>query len=101
MIHALHCTCAAQFNKEKPMEEIVRKLAAGAPPTDQTQPGGAMEIRIQVTAESVGKMKKRAVVKGMRADSSSWEMLCDEGARVGGDDSAPPPLAYFSAGIAF
>ncbi len=83
------------------MEEIVRKLAAGAPTSERPQLGAAMEIRIQVNAESLGKMKKRAVVKGMRADSSSWEMLCDEGERVGGEDSAPPPLAYFSAGIAF
>jgi hypothetical protein len=37
----------------------------------------------------------------MRADASSWEMFCDEGQRVGGQDTAPPPLAYFSAGIAF
>jgi len=60
-----------------------------------------MEIRILVKAESLGKMKKRAVVKGMREDASSWEMVCDEGERVGGEDTAPPPLAYYSAGIAF
>ncbi|OFZ72391.1 MAG: hypothetical protein A2W04_00045 [Betaproteobacteria bacterium RBG_16_64_9] len=83
------------------MEKIVRKLAAGAATSERPQPGAAMEIRIQVNAESLGKMKKRVVVKGMRADSSTWEMLCDEGERVGGEDSAPPPLVYFSAGIAF
>ena len=32
---------------------------------------------------------------------SRWAIQCDEGARVGGDDTAPPPLAYFSAGLAF
>ena len=83
------------------MDQIVRKLAAGAAAQDAPQPGSPMEIRIHVAAESLEKMKKRAVVKGMRADASSWEMICDEGQRVGGDDEAPPPLAYYSAGIAF
>ncbi len=83
------------------MDEIVRKVASGDLPADSPQAGSPMEIRFHVTAESVEKMKKRAVVRGMRADASSWEMHCDEGARVGGDDSAPPPLAYYSAGIAF
>jgi hypothetical protein len=26
---------------------------------------------------------------------------CDEGPQLGGDDSAPPPLAYFAAALAF
>jgi hypothetical protein len=83
------------------MSEIVRKMAEGAPAQDAPQAGSPMEIRIHVSAESLEKMKKRAVVRGMRSDASSWEMICDEGARVGGDDEAPPPLAYYSAGIAF
>jgi len=32
---------------------------------------------------------------------SRWAIKCDEGTRVGSDDTAPPPLAYFSAGLAF
>lgn len=86
------------------MEEIVRKTAVGAPAgPEQREAGqaGVQEIRIHVSAESLEKMKKRAVVKSGRADSSTWEILCDEGKRIGGDDSAPAPLAYYSAGIAF
>jgi hypothetical protein len=86
------------------MEEIVRKIAAGAPPApEQRESGraGGQEIRIHISAESLGKMKKRAVVRSARTDSSTWEILCDEGKRIGGDDSAPAPLAYYSAGIAF
>jgi hypothetical protein len=86
------------------MEEIVRKIAAGAsaaPEQREAGQAGVQEIRIHVSAESLGKMKKRAVVKSGRADSSAWEILCDEGKRIGGDDSAPAPLAYYSAGIAF
>ena len=29
------------------------------------------------------------------------EIPCDEGAVLGGDDSAPPPLAYFASALAF
>jgi hypothetical protein len=86
------------------MEEIVRKIAAGvatAPEQREAGKAGTQEIRIHVSAESLGKMKKRAVVKSARPENSTWEILCDEGKRIGGDDSAPPPLAYYSAGIAF
>ena len=30
-----------------------------------------------------------------------FTVMCDEGARVGGDDTAPSPLAYFTIGIGF
>lgn len=36
-----------------------------------------------------------------RATFGAFEILCDEGAMIGGDDSAPPPLAYFASSIAF
>ena len=36
-----------------------------------------------------------------RATFAQFEMLCDEGAEIGGDDTAPPPLAYFAAALAF
>jgi len=88
------------------MDDIVRKLedAPGqAPP--QSGPPGTMEIRIRVSAETRGGQKKRAEVWGETATgakrNSRWEMLSDEGKAVGGEDTAPPPLAYFSAGIAF
>jgi len=86
------------------MEEIVRKIAVGTPGAPEQRDAGkagGQEIRIHVSAESMGKMKKRAVVKSGRSDSSTWEILCDEGKRIGGEDSAPAPLAYYSAGIAF
>ena len=44
-------------------------------------------------------------VKGDRqtkiARFGKFEMICDEGKNIGGDNSAPPPLAYFAASIAF
>ena len=44
-------------------------------------------------------------VKGDRqtkiAGFDKFEIVCDEGKNLGGDDTAPPPLAYFAASIAF
>lgn len=44
-------------------------------------------------------------VKGDRqtkiASFDKFEIVCDEGKNLGGDDTAPPPLAYFAASIAF
>jgi uncharacterized OsmC-like protein len=36
-----------------------------------------------------------------KAHFDHFEIICDESAAIGGDDSAPPPLAYFAASIAF
>jgi hypothetical protein len=92
------------------MEEIVVKLKKtlpvsqeGAAPTP-ADPTANRDIRIHVSARTLHRQKKRAEVwsegQGMPA-GSRFAMLCDEGVRIGGDDSAPPPLAYFSAGVAF
>lgn len=35
------------------------------------------------------------------AQFAQFEIPCDEGPALGGDDSAPPPLAYFGAALAF
>ena len=82
--------------------EIVKKLEE-APPPSPRQPGD--EIRVRVQAESLGGQRKRAEVWGETSTgarrNSRWQMFCDEGKSIGGDDTAPPPLAYFSAGIAF
>jgi len=86
--------------------DIVRKLEeapAQAPPA--AGPAGGNEIRIRVSAETLGGQKKRGEVWGETATgarrNSRWEMFCDEGRAIGGEDTAPPPLAFFSAGIAF
>ena len=92
------------------MVEIVRKLAAAPTQVPQSSgpasgSAGTMEIRIRVNAETQGGQKKRAEVWGETATGAQrntrWEMHCDEGQAVGGEDTAPPPLAYFSAGLAF
>lgn len=37
--------------------------------------------------------------KAARFDT--FEIPCDEGEALGGDNSAPPPLAYFASALAF
>jgi hypothetical protein len=89
------------------MEEIVKKVTEAAPASASPtgQPGSLdREIRLRVRAQTMGRQKKQAEVwsevSGQPA-GSRWAIQCDEGTRVGGDDTAPPPLAYFSAGLAF
>ena len=89
------------------MEEIVKKLrsrsvkpgAEGVP--SSLQPRQDRELRVAIEAESLEGMKKRAIVTLEQPEGSTFSILCDEGAYLAGDDTAPPPLAYFSAGIAF
>jgi hypothetical protein len=69
-----------------------------------SNPSGGRDIRVYVSARTVGRQKKRAEVwteaQGRRW-GSRFAIMCDEGKAIGGEDTAPPPLAYFSAGIAF
>jgi hypothetical protein len=92
------------------MTEIVhRVVAAPAPagaPALEAPPAGSLDrdIRFRVAAATEGGQRKRAEVwseSGGRPASSRWSIECDEGLRLGGDDSAPSPLAYFSAAVAF
>lgn len=59
------------------------------------------ELSVTLSATSLGGMRKRAEVSLDQHVASTWEITCDEGAYLAGDDTAPPPLAYFAAGIAF
>jgi hypothetical protein len=56
-------------------------------------PGGR-RFTLDVRGETTGRQRKRAHFGRFTID-------CDEGAALGGDDSAPPPLAYFGAALAF
>ncbi len=85
-------------------EEIVRKLearGAAAEAGSSLKPVQDRELIVRVEARSLEKMRKQAVVTLEQPQGSTFTILCDEGAYLGGDDTAPPPLSYFSAGIAF
>lgn len=52
------------------------------------------EITVEADAETLERMRKEGHARG-------FTVYCDEGERIGGDNSAPPPLAYFSMSLAF
>ena len=87
-----------------PTPPIVRKLAERAEPSERNaslQPVQNREVVLHVEAESLDNMRKRAAVRVDQPSGSTFEIICDEGPYLGGDDSAPPPLAYYSASLAF
>ncbi len=52
------------------------------------------EILVEADAETLEKMRKEGHARGFTVN-------CDEGERVGGENTAPPPLAYFALALAF
>ena len=56
------------------------------------------EILIEADAETLEKMRKEGHA---RIRDATYTIYCDEGKNLGGDDSAPPPLAYFCTALAF
>ncbi len=81
------------------MDKIVRKLEAAPPTPGAPDPQGRRTITLHVDAETRERQLKHAIVTG--GSTSPFEVYSDEGFYLGGDDSAPSPLAYFSLGIAF
>jgi hypothetical protein len=59
------------------------------------------ELRVRVRAETLARMQKRAVATLEAPVGSTWEIMCDEGAYLAGEDEAPPPLVYFASAVAF
>jgi hypothetical protein len=52
------------------------------------------EIVIDADAETLERMRKTGQARG-------FTVFCDEGEHSGGDNTAPPPLAYFSLSVGF
>ena len=52
------------------------------------------EIQMEADAETLEKLRKEGHARG-------FTVYCDEGERVGGENTAPPPLAYFGLALAF
>ena len=55
--------------------------------------------RVWAAFEPMEVMQKRGQILRPQT-GEAWQFLCDEGAALGGTDWAPPPLAYFAAGLA-
>ncbi len=52
------------------------------------------EIVLEADAETLLKMRKEGHARG-------FTVYCDEAERIGGENSAPPPLAYFALSLGF
>jgi hypothetical protein len=59
------------------------------------------DLVLQVAARAAQNMRKEATVTIVSHGGATYEIACDEGHWLGGDNTAPPPLAYFSSSIAF
>ena len=62
-----------------------------------------LDLEVHVIAELVPGpgLVKRGTVKPNIPSFGAFELYCDEGAAIGGTDTAPAPLSYLAAGIAF
>lgn len=52
------------------------------------------EIVLEADAQTLERMHKEGHARG-------FTVYCDEGGHIGGDNSAPPPLAYFGLAVGF
>ena len=52
------------------------------------------EIVLEADAEALERMRKEGHARG-------FTVYCDEAERIGGGNTAPPPLAYFGLSLAF
>ena len=74
--------------------------------SDQEPPVGLRPVQkrdlvITADARAVVNMQKEARVSVVQPPGDTFEIASDEGAYLGGDNTAPPPLAYFSSALAF
>jgi len=69
-------------------------------PFKKSRPPEPLHFEVNLVAEAQGKQKKTGTVQVNIPGFSPVKLYCDEQPPVG-DDTAPPPLAFFSAGIGF
>ena len=70
------------------------------PPSSQgpTRERSYRSIVLECDAETLGTMLKRA---DFSIAGKEFSIFCDEPDTIGGDNSAPPPMAYLAAAILF
>lgn len=69
-------------------------------PFKKSRPPEPLHFEVNVCAEAHDRQKKSGVVQVNIPGFSPVTLYCDEQTPVG-DDTAPPPLAFFCAGIGF
>ena len=70
-------------------------------PKPVIEPGEPICFAYDVKAQAGEGQSKSGVIISPRPDYSSWEIRCDEGTAMGGEDAAPSPLGYLIIGVAF
>lgn len=82
--------------------EAVPALESLAPrELKKARAGEPFHFAIDVVIEPTTSHGKRAYVASPVPGGLSWEIHCDEGKSIGGDEAAPAPLYYFVAGVGF
>ena len=69
-------------------------MSGNESPFQITPVDGGFQLSFEVRAAKGERQTKKA-------HFDHFEIVCDESAAIGGDDTAPPPLAYFAASVAF
>ena len=59
------------------------------------------QLELVVESRTLEGQRKEARVQLEKPQGTAFTIQCDEGAYLNGADTAPPPLAYLSASIAF
>ena len=57
------------------------------------------EVVFETEGRSVGKMRNEITVSWAGGKEGPWEMATDEGVFHGGENTAPPPIAYWATGF--
>jgi hypothetical protein len=84
------------------MDPIVRKLTEREDrPEPEVELSTKTPIVVRLEAAVVEGERKRAVIAQDVPKGSEWELFSDEGRGIGGNDTAPEPLTYFAAAVAF
>lgn len=65
------------------------------------RPGEPLRFAVQAVAEPTSLQGKRAFIISPGPGWSNFELYCDEGTAIGGEDQAPSPLGYLTSAVAF
>lgn len=80
--------------------EILQPTQYKPSPFKKGRPPEPLQFEVNLTAQAHDRQKKSGMVQVNIPGFSPLKLYCDEQTPVG-DDTAPPPLAYFCAGIGF
>ncbi len=88
---------------------VVVRLDTPPPSPQALEPRERRKVKIgepyrfafDIVVEPTSEFGKRALVPSPTPNGAAFEIYCDEGKVVGGEETGPTPLAYFTAGVAF